>query len=323
MSQPIEVKILKPINPINKKYPLFSIMRNEYYFLPHFLNHYRNLGITQFLIYVDNCDEEFVSLLRSQDDVAIISSTAKFGDVLVAPKGQKSRFANVVKHAIPEKIFPSQWVLTVDADEFLVLPPNIEAIPEYIEAVSKNSQLFAFAPMIDFYPKKLSLRNYTESESPFGGNPYFDSGPYTLIDIHTGQLKTISYGVRGRLLNLLAKQYPQELYQIYGTREISPPIMFKHPLIKTGEGTVRYKTHFVNRKPTLQLQSAIAHFKFHPGTDEMISTALREEQYFGGSRQYKFLDLAIKKFGDIELVCQNTIAYAGKQSLNGVWDYSS
>jgi hypothetical protein len=281
------------------------------------------LGITQFLIYVDNRDEKFLSLLLSQDDVAVVSSNAKFGNVLVAPNGQKSRFGDLVKHIIPEQFFPSQWVLTVDADEFLVLPPAVETIPEYIEALSGKNQLFAFAPMIDFYPKKLSLRNYAESTTPFEGNPYFDSGPYTRLDIHARQLKTISYGVRGRLLKLLAERYPQELYQIYKTLEIPFPTMFKHPITKTGEGTVRYKSHFINRKPTLQLQSAIAHFKFYPGTDEKISIALKEEQYFSRSQEYKFLDLAIRKLVDIELVCQSTVSYTGKESLSSVWNYSS
>ena len=58
---------------------MFSIMRDESYHLQFFLDHYRNLGITDFLIYDDSSSDGTTEFLFSQDDVTVITSDVPYG----------------------------------------------------------------------------------------------------------------------------------------------------------------------------------------------------------------------------------------------------
>ena len=294
---------------------VFSVMRDEDYFLPFFFDHYRKLGVDGFLIYDDRSGERTLEFLSAQPDCSIVRSDHAFGDSF-APAGAlfDRRLPHVLKESVPESLLRDRWVLTVDADEFLVLPSEFQDLPQLIAALERREQPYLTAPMVDFYGETLAARNYPRNLSPFEANPYFDCGPYYFW-LGEQTPTVFAGGVRHKLLRRLYQRRPDLVAQIYNRSGRAAQYLWKSPLLKHGAGVTRVGDHSLSVCPAPGLEGALAHFKFYPDLDAKIAMALHERQYVSGSVQYAILQAAIDVMGDESLVTWETCRYDGPASL--------
>jgi hypothetical protein len=312
----LTLNIVKPVAAAPSGPAVFAIVKDENYFLPFFFDHYRALGAELFLIYDDRSGPATVDYLMQQSDCVVLRSDSAFGDTFGQDeRGEPRRLPHVLKERVCETFLPGRWALTVDADEFLVLPSGCANLPEFIAALERAGQLFATAPMVDFYGETLEHRNYPRDVDPFAGNPYFDAGPYYYW---TGAIWPfrLSGGVRFRLLQMLCERHVDRIPDLFGGP--MPPLSksWKVPLLKHGCGIVRKGDHEVGAAPQAgALSAALAHFKFYPDLDAKIDNALRERQYYGGSSEYAFLKAAIELFGGESLVGPQARRFEGPHSL--------
>ncbi|MEC7668014.1 MAG: glycosyltransferase family 2 protein, partial [Pseudomonadota bacterium] len=90
---------------------VFATLRNEAVRLPHFLSHYRALGVRHFLIVDNHSTDNTAAFLRDQPDVSLWTTADSY---------KKSRFGMdwltwlMIRHG------HGHWCLTVDADELLI-----------------------------------------------------------------------------------------------------------------------------------------------------------------------------------------------------------
>ena len=294
---------------------VFSVMRDEDYFLPFFFEHYRKLGVDGFLIYDDRSGAPMLEFLNAQADCSIIRSEHRFGDSFTPPGANYDRrLTHVLKESVPETLLKGRWVLTVDADEFLVLPSDFADLPQLIETLERLGQPYLTAPMVDFYGETLTARNYPRQLGPFEGNPYFDCGPYYFWQ--GGYMPTpFAGGVRFKLLRQLYQRHPDLVDRIYGDWAREPLFLWKAPLLKHGCGVTRRGDHALSVVPANPIEAALAHFKFYPDLDAKIAQALTERQYVAGSVQYELLKASIDLMGEESLVTWETCAYDGPASL--------
>jgi hypothetical protein len=299
---------LRPHGPV-----VFSVMRDEDYFLPFFFDHYRKLGVDGFLIYDDRSGAPTLDFLNAQPDCAIVRSEHAFGDSFT-PEGEvyDRRLPHVLKESVPEGLLRDRWVLTVDADEFLVLPSEFRDLPQLIETLERLGRPYLTAPMVDFYGETLAARNYPRDLNPFDANPYFDCGPYYFWNGDPTPTP-LNGGVRHKLLRRLFQAHPKLMSQIHGLWD--PMIVWKSPLLKHGVGVVRSGDHRLNIAPSPGVEGVLAHFKFYPDLDAKIAMALKERQYVSGSLQYRILKTAIDLMGEESLVTWETCRYEGPASL--------
>lgn len=72
-------------------------------------------------------------------DCASITSEHSYGDVFSHRRnGKLIRFGSVLKEAVPQLYFDDKWLLTVDADEFIILHPpyvNLAAFVDYLDGI--------------------------------------------------------------------------------------------------------------------------------------------------------------------------------------------
>jgi hypothetical protein len=293
---------------------LFSVIRDEVYLLPHFLDYYRRLGIETFLFYDDRSGPETREILSRQADCTVIASDHAFGDAFgdIARDQGPRRLNAALKESLPQQAFPDRWVLTADADEFLVLPPPFQSIGELTDHLSRVGQFYLTAPMVDFYPPTLNGRNHAHGLSPFEGSPHFDVGPY--YDWIGPSCVPRPAGIRYRLQKLLQALSPAEYRAIYGD-SLAGPINWKAPLLKNGQGIYRIGDHELNIAPSDRIAGVLAHFKFCPGLDDKVARALGEGQYTQGSLHYRFIDAALRRLGDTPLACDLTRTFDGPQAL--------
>ena len=93
---------------------VFAVMRNEALRLPRFLEYYRRLGASGFVIVENNSNDETLGILRKQSDVLLYRTSASFV--------RKEAWLDLLlrRHGA------DRWCAVVDADELLDFPGSAE-----------------------------------------------------------------------------------------------------------------------------------------------------------------------------------------------------
>jgi hypothetical protein len=291
--------------------PCFFMVRNEIYFLPHLLRHYRSLGVGHFIVHDDCSDDGSREFLLAQPDCTLVTSKHGFRDAV----GDGIVFHHAARTAIPDHFVKAGWCLTVDADEFLLLPRRFPSLPALIDELDRRGEEAVLAAMVDFYPERLSERNYAFERGPFEGCRWWFDPDRTFEAIPgTSRFRILEAGFRARLISLLRRQHPDILDTIYPEGPVYPAL-WKVPLIKMGVGIHRFSAHSVNRRVVAGIQLALAHFKLHPATDRRIREALEWNTYAHGSVEYRLLKAAIECLGDQDLVTERSVQFHSAESL--------
>ena len=68
-------------NPPQNCLPLICVAKNELYFWPFFLAHYRSLGVGHFVVLDDHSTDESVDFLSTQPDVSVLRANMNFADM--------------------------------------------------------------------------------------------------------------------------------------------------------------------------------------------------------------------------------------------------
>ncbi len=287
-------EIVKPYKGEKQGLAIFSIIANELYFLPHFLNHYRNLGVKEFYFLVDRSEDGSIEYLMEQDDCSVLKSQYKFKDRLKVKIGDKlleRRFADISRFLVPRQFFVGRWGLVVDADEFLIIPPQYKTISEFTDRLEENGLDCCRAMMVDFFPENLadiSDKNY--QDNPFSVAPFYDVVPceWPDLSVHPSRLRH-EYSVRTRLIQKLLEARPELRDSL---KDSAPVMLHKIPLIKWSSNTVITDAHTANHRPSSNAQVMLAHFKFYPGWYTKVSDAIKNKQYSRGSIKYNSLYFA-------------------------------
>jgi hypothetical protein len=312
----IELKVIKLRNISKHGLAMFCVVRDEGYFLPFLLDHYRRLGIEHFLFYDDASSDGSRELLEAQPDCSVVTSDTPYGAVI---KGQV-RYVHLLKQHIPRGVFGRRWVLTVDADEFLILPEPFIGLPELCEAIERAGGSSAVAALVDFYPERLNSRNYPVDISPFSVSRFCDRGP--LFAWQDGRLRPSrrNVGIRYRLAQMLYQRNRKEYVEIFRGDLFRNGIhkgakLWKVPLVNFASGHWVTNDHELNAPPFLGLQVALAHFKFYPGLDAKIAWAIESKGYFDLSRNYRMLERVLHYFGDKTLLCDQSVELRSRRDL--------
>jgi hypothetical protein len=205
-------------------------------------------------------------------------------------------------------------MLVVDADELLLLPPGFSNLMEFYDYLDQRQQYYVCAPMVDFYPATLNARNFNRNLDPFVGAPYFDLGPYFYyLDKAIPQL--LQAGIRHRLLKQLQEKHPELITEIYQDHPPTLAKLWKIPLLKHGQGIERISDHEINIAANTEVMASLAHFKFTPDLDKKIDWALKSQQYYNNSMEYRFLQAAIDRLGESNLLSEKTRQLESVESL--------
>ena len=294
---------------------VFSTMRDESYHLPFFLDHYRNLGIADFLIYDDSSSDGTTEYLLSQDDVSVITSDVPY----CAKVAGEQRWSSVLKQTIPNTFIKTGWVILADADEYLYVPGNFGDIIEFVRILEAQGSICAAASMVDFYPERLVDRLYPRDAPPSSKCRYFDKGK--LFDWPPGQLapQQIRAGLRVRLLNLLEQRHAEEYRRIFGATGPELAKTWNVPVLRCGTKAVVWNQHDVTVPPPDNVRLSFAHYKFTykftPDLDAKISYALTSKAYFNASAEYVFLDAALRHIENVSLIGPETVEFENAASL--------
>lgn len=325
----LSVKFNRP--PRNAPLTLFAVMRNEMYFLPAFLDHYRALGVEQFVIVDDASDDGTTDYLAAQPDCCTGISAHRYGARVSltdpAHAGLAGRAGPLFKRVVPEHYLSGQYVLCADADEFLILPEALPRLSDVVALLAQQDWKSVTATLIDFYPPALSdLEDKTppaDAAELFDRYGYFDATAFMAIP-------------PGRQPQRVGPTASERLFRMCGLRQLPKPLealpraltgllpfpapnaaWFKTPIIRFDGETWIDGAHSANVPPPPGLMLAMAHFKFNGDTYSKIQSALALRSHARGSKKYEHYEemLAIMQCRGLGFLGAPSQRYAGPAQL--------
>lgn len=252
------------------------VIRNEKTILPHFLQHYRSLGIEVFLMVDNLSDDGTREYLLAQDDVVLFGAASEY---------RASHYGVDWQRVLLDHFCPGRWVVVADADEFLLLPQNRPgALGPYCLGLELAGHDAAVVLMADMYPKgTLEEANFavaapSTTACAFDAKPvrrwFFNRGPF-------GNLASYVSSLRHRLLPLS----PPERFT---SQKIA---LFKfNPLMSFSEGF-----HFGTGMRFAPGPVAFLHYKYSADFAARARLESQRKQHFGGAVEYRaYLNLVDK-----------------------------
>jgi len=282
---------------------VFSIIRNEMYFVPAFLDHYRNLGYKQFVFLDDRSDDGTFEFLSNQKDCVLLRSEYRFGEPVIynkTKKGISNRAGTLLKDIIPFKIFSGNFVTYVDADEFILLPSEFKNISNFISFLKEKGVKAVHASSIEFYPENLdgihSKSNPISFAEIIDGSPFFDN--VQLIKFAESENrrnvgKIIGNSASDRLfareaikdIRLPWAHLPQFLLKMLPVRNATTHVI-KTPILFRDETTRMQGSHYANIPATHKVSVALAHFVFTSNLPKKINNSIKWKSHARGATKY-------------------------------------
>jgi hypothetical protein len=168
-------RLVRPVSGTvrSDRLTLFAVFRDEMFFCPAFFDHYRGLGVEQFLIVDDQSVDGTREFLSAQPDCVMLTCDYRFGQPVLYsdPSGaeRKERAGTYMKIAVPQMFLPDRYVFYADADEFQILPEGVverlrdagcpsvaasvvEMFPETVEDLRRPLRAASFAELLAAYP---------------------------------------------------------------------------------------------------------------------------------------------------------------------------
>lgn len=246
----------------------FSCVRNEAERLPHFLDHYRALGVSQFLFVDNGSDDGTTELLKDQSDTSVWRTTDSY---------RASRFGMDWINGLLMRHGSRHWCVTVDADELLVFD-GPRTLPELASALSAEGEETFGSLILDMYPDgPLDMTAHRAGDDPLSTLEYFDPVGYR-VQVQPG-LRTlwIQGGPRDRMFFADAPE--------------KAPTLNKIPFVNW-----HWRYAYVNSTHTLlprrlndwrgRRNGVLLHTKFLPSVIERAKEEKARGEHFGTPDQY-------------------------------------
>jgi hypothetical protein len=290
-----DLEVLSPARAPGDGLPLCAVVRNEMYFLPAFLAHYRKVGVGHFVVVDDRSDDGSRDFLAGQPDVTLTGSRRRFGDLVVPSAGPNAgseiRMAIVWRCLLPSRFAPRQWSVLADADEFVVLPPGVR-LADVAGMADRLGTRCVTGVMLDVYPRRLED---FERQGAFDPNAewFFDGERH--LQLRKGRDPRVLYpGARARLmaeLGIVRPKLKDRLNRLIGRRRYPRYNMLQKPFLRKWdpEDSLR-DSHRSTIEPSDRLLLPLRHFKFNADSYRRIAEAIASGQHVGGSHEYVALD---------------------------------
>lgn len=290
---------------------LVSIIKNEAFFLKAWLDHYRNLGVEQFILIDDGSDDGSLEYLCDQPDCVVLQSPFKYGQEIMQRSRRTPWRINSVragikfKSLLPSKYSRGTWCIYADPDEFLLLPRSISPLNTATNWLDNAGVGLVAGSVVEFYPQSIDdMLTSAPPPSSFDEllalSPYFDKRPLIHID-RSGNINRLNKSASGRLFDTFGietdenkaksstkKHYPSNPMAI-GSATHKVPLHKPSWRIKLKSG------HKGTVTPSNIFMPCVAHFKFTPDMGRRTQEALRTRAWSRGSAKYTRYELLFQE----------------------------
>lgn len=287
---------------------LVSLVHDEMYFLPAFLEHYRKLGIKRFVFVDDRSTDGSAAFLAEQPDVMVVHSQHRFGDRLTSEDsrafGKSSISMNTLwRQLLLAEFCMGQWAMCVDIDEFVDLPSGM-TFADLAKKLEEEDVAGAWSVMLDMYPGKISDLEAMSGEATINlaQDWYYDGQPH--LKLHAaGNPELIYSGARARLLQKYGLNHRVKPWKAAFSRALDRPAPFfndvhKPVLLHWSDDAVLSGPHSVNLGCSQTVLLPMRHYKLSGETYRRIDWALQSKGYAGGSVYYSSFERLLRRMAE-------------------------
>ena len=264
---------------------LYAVMRDEAFFLPAFLDHYRAIGVEQFLILDDGSEDGTAEALAARPDVVLLSCPHRFGEKIAlrrpALPARRRRAGTLFKELAPDRFLRGRWALYADADEFLLLPPGVRGLREVLARLDAEGAPCCAASVVETFPEGL------DGLAPHPPARTLDAllARYPLIEPHR-----VLAPRRWRQARYVGPSKTQMLRERHCVPGSAGSARYKTPLIRHAWPTRRRGSHKANRAPSAEVMLTMLHFVFTAQSRAKIERARAWRAHVDGAASYDRLD---------------------------------
>lgn len=266
------------------------VVKNDLERMKLAIEHYRMLGVGQFVILDNGSTDGTQEWLKSQPDMDVYLVTIPFSSQ------RKYGWIN----QILARYGRNRWYLYFDSDELFVYP-GLEKMPisHLVAQVEQQHMDRLGAIMLDMYSDQPIYAKSIQNQSITDTYCYFDSDSYEISQSKRGMV--IKGGPRKRVF----------------TAELEDsPLLIKYPLFYLREGMIFESAHYLFPfRHDIPVGSALMHYKFLPSDLERHLVIAREGNFQGGSREYKRYLSAFEANAAIGFMYSGTVKYENSSSL--------
>ncbi|MGF7105569.1 glycosyltransferase family 2 protein [Ohessyouella blattaphilus] len=258
--------IEEKLDPSRQDIIVICVAKNEQENMKKIYFHYRNLGVESFA-FVDNASVDgSIELFRSLSGVNIYRANAPYTSIR-----RQAWINRIMAHYGYHK-----WYIVVDSDEFIEYNHSEEhPIKDVIQFCKTKGITRMHALMVDMYPDKVEFAD--ENIDYLQRYSYFDLDTYMpMRGRERLLLPGVQGGVRGRVF---AKGKPRNSFWLS-----------KFPITYLEHGDVQFQSHmsfpfYKNFQSDIYL--VLRHYKFLPGDLSKYVQRIKDENFAGGSGEYK------------------------------------
>ena len=283
---------------VNAPVIVVAVARNEMILMPHFLSHYRRMGVRHFVLVDNLSDDGTREYLLAQPDVVLYSADTEY---------RYSQYGVAWQQAVLGAHALGRWVVLADIDELLVYRDcEHRPILDWLSELDAQGHDAAMTLMVDMYPQgDLSAADFTAAPgTPFELAPCFDSQPLVSWKLGAGNYSngpTYLSALRHRLI-------PDSAPNLYTSQKVA---VFRYaPWVRLSQGL-----HYASNLRVSHQPAVFAHFKYHAGFQRKVQEEIARKQHFNGAEEYrKYLALLAESRGSLWSPDLST-HYQGSQSL--------
>lgn len=256
---------------------LLCVFRDEYLLLDYFVNYYRSLGVTHFIM-IDNLSEDGgPEFLKSLKDINLRLYQTK-------SSYKEAAYGTKWVNQLLQRHCTGKYAFTVDVDELFFLDPRKYLTLQHLVDEMESSNVNAVpVTLLDMYPEKTN-DSYQRGQGFLAHSPYFDV------------MNTTFYQERGSI-------YGKYCHKVGGLRKRAlgkEVCIHKFPLIKYDFNPIGVAPgyHFFQDDGKILRQcdkirlhdqfGVLLHFKFiKPNLAEFIQSRIKNNQDWDDSTEYR------------------------------------
>lgn len=267
--------MLELLNPVgarekiaNAEFVCVSALRNEKTILPHFLAHYRALGVQVFLIADNLSDDGTREYLHGQPDVVLFSAANDY---------KASHYGVDWQRVLLDHFCAGRWVVVADADEFLLTPdPAPGALPALCRSLEAEGHDAVLAMMADMYPEGPLEEADFAHVAPSEVACSYDRAPVRRWSFNRGPFGNLGSYVSGLRHRLMPLSPPER----FTAQKVA---LFRfNPLMSFSEGF-----HFGTGLRFSPRPMAFLHYKYSAEFAAKARLEAQRGQHFGGGVEYR------------------------------------
>jgi hypothetical protein len=251
-------------------------MRNEMFMLPHFLSHYRKMGVEAFLIADNLSDDGTLDYLLAQPDVVTFSADSDY---------RVSQFGVAWQQAILSNLRVGRWSLVADADELLV-PQAGMPLAATLASLGDVDAVRLF--MLDMYPGG-SLEEATfRTGGPFEEAGFCDRAPFRADWPGRGPFgdqPTWTSALRHRLI-------PGSRPELFVAQKVA--LLKYQPWMRLSAGL-----HYVGDVRLAARDMIFAHFKYNAEFAAKVRAEVARRQHFNDAEEYRRYQALLQEGRDV------------------------